>query len=180
MYGVLVMEMQRDLIAEDGSLYMGEMARAIIPTIQKLLNIARGKGVPVVYANLHEIKDDPLTKMFPPHCVPGTTGAEVVDELKPKDEDNVVEIYAPDAFLFSSLERVLRILNIDTVIVVGVSTYTGCLLTAMGALLRGFGVIVTSDCCADMRMESHQAGLNYLKRFVKVLNSDEVIDLLTK
>ena len=62
MYGVMVLDMQKDLLTEEGSVYMGETSRAIIPRIQKLLDIAREKGIPVVYANLHEIECDPLTK----------------------------------------------------------------------------------------------------------------------
>ena len=175
---VLVIEMQNEFVTEGFPFYIGEMAKTMMLPLQKLLDAARHRKVPVVYCNMVPIKEDALFKKFPTHVVPGTPGAEVADEIKPKDEDYIVPIYAMDAFLHSTLERVLRNLGADTVIIAGETTEVGCLITAMGAFQRGLDVVLVSDCCASWNEEKHQMGLKYLKPFTKVLKSAEVIDLL--
>lgn len=182
MYGILVIEMQKDWILEGSVLDKGEMVRAIIPRIQRLLDVARERKVPVIYCNLCLFKqaDDPLAKRFPPHGVPGTPGAEVVDELKPKEEDYIINMHRFDAFLYSDLEFVLKVAGVDTLIISGVTTQLSCLSTAMHALQMGFNVIMASDCCAAEDEQRHQMGLNYLKPFVKIITADEVLKLLQK
>lgn len=179
MYAVLVMEMQKDIVLEGGPAEVGEMGRTTVLKIQKFLDAARESKVPIIYANLCSIPGDPLFKKWPrAHCVPGTTGIEVVDELKPKAGDYVVDIYAMDAFLRTDLEHILRASGVTTLIMTGLTTDASCLLTAMEAFQRWFDVVMVSDCCASWNEERHQRGLNYLKPFTKILHSDEVIKLL--
>jgi isochorismate hydrolase len=92
----------------------------------------------------------------------------------------VVNKYRLNAFLFSDLEHVLRVLSIDTLIITGVVTNGGCLLTAMDAFQRGFEVIMVSDCCAARSEESHLMGLNYLKPFAKILTANEALKLFER
>ncbi len=179
MYAVLVLEMQKDTISKGGAVDMGERGRAIVPNIQRLIDAARERKVPIIYGNLCCIPSDPLVKKFPiAHCVIGTAGSEVIEELKPEAGDYLVNTYAIDAFLHTSLEHILRALGIATVIVTGTSTDGSCLLTAMGAFQRSFNVVVVSDGCVTYNDERQQAALKYLKPFTKILNSDEVIKLL--
>ncbi len=179
MYGILVLEMQNDMVLENSPVNIGEMSRAIVPNIQRLLTIARANDTPVVYANLTCIPGDPLFQRYPAaHCIPGTSGVEVIAELKPQEEDYVVPIYRMDAFIHTGLEHILRALDITTLLVTGNTTEVSCLLTAMGAFQRGFDVIVVTDCCASWNEERHQLGLNYLKLFAKLipqLTLDETI-----
>jgi nicotinamidase-related amidase len=55
MRGVLVLDMQNDCIPKGAPAEVGEMARAIIPMLQKFLNAAREKGVPVIYELISEV-----------------------------------------------------------------------------------------------------------------------------
>ena len=181
MYAVLVLEMQKDFLAEGFPFFVGEMAKAIIPPLQRLLDAARERKVPVVYCNMVPIKNDVLFKKAPLHFLPGTPGAEVVDEIKPKEEDYIVPVYSMDAFLHSTLERVLRNLDVNTVIITGELTDVGCLITAMESFARGFEVILVPDCCVAKTEEKHQLILTYFKDkpyFVKLLQADEVIGQL--
>jgi nicotinamidase-related amidase len=179
MYAVLVLEMQKDTVSEGGAVEMGERGRTIVPNIQRLIDAARERKVPIIYGNLCCIPSDSLVKKFPiAHCVIGTPGTDVIEELKPEAGDYLMNTYAIDAFIHTSLEHVLRALGIATVIVTGITTDGSCLLTAMGAFQRSFNVVLVSDGCVTYNEERQQAALKYLKPFVKILNSDEVIKLL--
>lgn len=181
MHAVLVSEMQNDIVGKGGPLEHPGVAEAIVPGIQKLLQVARKWGVPVIYSQLSHIKGDPLFEWAPPHCIPGTWGIEVIDALKPEEGDFMVSVYRMDQFLFSTLEYTLSMLKVDTLIITGINTDTACLLTAMSAFQRGFDVILVTDCCGAWNEEKHQMGLNYLrpfKDFVEQLSLEETIDRL--
>ena len=179
MHAVLILEMQKDFILEGSVLDLGEVGRAMIPRIKKLLDVAREKEAPVIYGNMCFVAEDALFKILPlRYCIPGTAGCEVVDELKPRDGDHIVNICRMNAFLYSNLEYLLRVLGVDTLIITGQSTNTGCLLTAMEAFQRGFKVIIASDGCATYKEEKHRAALEYLRPYVQILTIDEIIDLL--
>ena len=178
MHAVLILEMQKDLILEGSVVDVGEMGRAMIPRIKKLLDVARERKVPLIYGNIYFVAQDPLFKPRPPHCVLGTPGAEVVDELKPRDGDHIVNIYRMNAFLYSNLEYLLRVLGVATLIITGISTNGGCLLTAMEAFQRGFKVIIASNGCATYKEEKHRVALEYLRPYAQILTIEEIIDLL--
>ena len=180
MNGIVVLEMQNDFYDPESFIFVGEMAKAMIPNIQKLIKAARGMKVPLIYCNNTYIKDDYLYGKTPLHCFPGTAQYEIIDEVKPEEEDHIIPVYAMDAFLNSLLERILRSLKISRLFITGLSTDIGCLLTAMGAFQRGFEVYLISDCCATRSEEKHQMALNYLKPFTKVVTADEAIEKLTK
>ena len=66
--------------------------RAIIPTLQMLLFHYCDQGIPVVYINeAHRPDyDDVEFKKRGVHCIAGSWGADVIDELKPEPGDHVV------------------------------------------------------------------------------------------
>ncbi len=176
--------MQKDLVPENSVLGVGKPAEAIIPKIQRITGVAREKGIPIIYICLSLLQKDPLLKRynFPPHCITGTEGAEVIDELRPMKEDVIVPIPRADAFLHSNLEYTLKALDVDTIVITGITTDVPCLMLAMNAPQRGFNVILVSDACATYIEERHKLVIELLKkfRFVKVLTTEEVLEQLKR
>ncbi len=80
MNGIVVLEMQNEFYDPESFIFVGEMAKAMIPNIQKLIKAARGMKVPLIYCNNTYIKDDYLYGKTPPHCFPGTEQYEIIDE----------------------------------------------------------------------------------------------------
>lgn len=76
---------------------------------------------------------------------PGQAGAEFQPALNPLDHEHVVEKNVPDAFTHTALERWLRVRNIDTLVLVGVSTNNSVESTARSAGNLGFRTFVASD-----------------------------------
>ena len=56
----------------------------------------------------------------------------------------------------SSLERLLRSLDIDTVLVAGTNTNVCCEATARDAMMLDFKVVMVSDCCAALSDDEHR------------------------
>ncbi|NOZ55261.1 MAG: isochorismatase family protein, partial [Calditrichaeota bacterium] len=71
---LLVIDMLKDFIYDDGALTCGKPAQDIVPYIQELLADFRQAGDKVIYLADAHSPDDPEFEMFPPHCIAGTRG----------------------------------------------------------------------------------------------------------
>src|SRR5215475_13423277 len=70
---------QRDFMLPGGKLYVPG-AEKLLPNLRRLTDAARqGRALLVSHGCFHSA-DDPEFKIFPPHCVKGTEGAEFVPE----------------------------------------------------------------------------------------------------
>src|ERR1700721_2856685 len=70
---------QRDFMLPGGKLYVPG-AEKLLPNIRRLTDAARGGKVFLVSHGCFHAPNDPEFKIFPPHCVKGTAGAELVPE----------------------------------------------------------------------------------------------------
>lgn len=70
---------QVDFILPHGKLYV-KGAEKLLPNIRRLTDAAREEKVFLVSHGCFHSPDDPEFKIFPPHCVRGTPGAEFVPE----------------------------------------------------------------------------------------------------
>ena len=156
---VIVVDMQKDNV--------GRFCQGIIPNIKFLIEKAREKGIPIIYACDSRYREDSLFKRvgMPPHTIRGTEGAKVIEELSPKATDVVVEKRMLSAFFGSDLDFTLREKEVKTLIVTGIRT-EGCVLkTVLDAFELGYEVIVPPDCCASPMPEAHEFILRYLQGF---------------
>jgi ureidoacrylate peracid hydrolase len=81
----------------------------------------------------------------------------------------------------SGLERLLRSLDIDTVLVAGTKTNICCEATARDAMMLDFKVVMVSDCCAALSDDEHRAALeNMIQQFGDVMTGDEVLERLRR
>lgn len=161
---VLVIDMLNDFVKEGGALRV-ERAERIVPKLRSLLEWARQKGIPVIYACDAHIKGvDRELELWGEHAIKGTWGAQVIEELKPREGDYVVEKRRYSAFFATDLDLLLRELNVDTLILTGLVTNVCVQHTAADAYFRGYRLVVVSDCCEALTAEDHEAALEYMRR----------------
>ena len=72
-------DMQRDFVLPGGRLYVPG-AEKLLPNTRRLTDAARHGQVFLVSSGDFHAPDDPEFKVFPPHCVKGTSGSELVPE----------------------------------------------------------------------------------------------------
>jgi nicotinamidase/pyrazinamidase len=70
---------QTDFMLPGGKLYVPG-AEKLLPNIRRLTNAAKEDRVFLVSHGCFHAPNDPEFKIFPPHCVKGTAGAELVPE----------------------------------------------------------------------------------------------------
>ena len=72
---------QADFMLPGGKLYVPG-AEKRIPNMRRLLHSAASTGIFVISSTDQHAPNDPEFARFPPHCVKGTSGAEILPELK--------------------------------------------------------------------------------------------------
>mgnify|MGYP001570023281 FL=1 len=164
---LLIIDMLDDFVLPGAPLEVPD-TRKIIPNIGREIIKARGAGYPVVYVCDSHAPDDREFQIWPRHCVKGTKGAQVVDELEPEPKDIVVEKTTYSGFFNTRLEEVLRSLGVTDLIITGCVTNICILFTASDAVLRGYNVTVPKDCVAGLNKEDHEFGLRQMEKVLKV------------
>ncbi|MGQ9619204.1 MAG: cysteine hydrolase family protein [Candidatus Aminicenantia bacterium] len=166
---LLIIDMLNDFVKEGAPLEVPD-TRKIIPFIKKEIEEARNKGTFVIYVcDAHDPDDIEFKKYgWPPHAIKGTEGAQVVEELKPREGDIIVEKKTYSGFYKTELEEILRKLGVDTVRMTGCVTHICILFTASDASLRNFNVVVLKDGIAGISKEDHEAGLRIMQNVVGV------------
>jgi nicotinamidase-related amidase len=141
---VLVIDMQNDFVHEKGSLRVPS-ATSTVPKIKNLLSRARNSGVLVIYTKDTHYENDPEYRIWGVHVKKNTWGWEIIDELRPTENDIVIEKTRYDAFYGTPLDDILRTNDIKTLVVVGTVANICVLQTVASAAMRWYRVVVPID-----------------------------------
>jgi nicotinamidase-related amidase len=159
---VIVVDMINDFVA---GIFKSDRAARIIPNISALLEHARKAKVLVIYAtDAHLPEIDPEFDVWGRHAEAGSWGAEVIDELTPKEGDFRVIKRKYSAFQGTDLDQLLRELKVDTVILTGVVTDICIQHTAADAFFRGYKVVVPKDCVEAVDEATQEASVKFIER----------------
>lgn len=141
-----------------------DMSDAVSATV-RLLAVARGAGLPVVFTT---IAYDPaqrdtliwLQKATGMRALEtGSRLVEIDDRLDPRPEEHLVVKTGASAFFGTALSSYLTASGVDTLVVVGATT-SGCVrATVVDAVQYGYPVLVPRECVADRAQAPHEANL---------------------
>lgn len=164
MKALLIIDMLNDFVKPEGVLYCGEKAEKIIPEIIKLKREFKEKKFPIIYlCDSHTFEDEEFS-LFPPHCIKGTPGAQVVEELTPEKEDFIVYKTKFSGFYLTDLEKILKELKVKELYLTGLCTSICVMDTAKDAFYRGFKVVIPVKAVADFDERFHQFALERMKK----------------
>ena len=151
---------QLDFLYPSGALYVPGAER-VVPAIARLNRHAAAHSVSVISTTDAHAENDPEFRVWPPHCIAGTTGqhkaeATLLDRRivipnrpYPLDLDGaqqiVVEKQHVDVFTAPNLQRIVDLLGADRYVVYGVVTEICVLFAARGLLKSGKRVVVVTD-----------------------------------
>ncbi len=134
-------------------------SRALARRIARLAARARAAHVPVVYVNDNFGRWRSDWRQVIEVCLAESSpGREMAARLQPHPEDYFVLKPRHSGFYSTTLDLLLRDLDVGTVVLAGVATDVCILFTANDAYMRGYRVIVPSDCvAAESRSRSTDA-----------------------
>ncbi len=167
---LLIIDMLNDFVLKGAPLEVPR-ARAIVGNIKKQVNKARRGKIPIIYCCDSHSRNDREFGLWPPHAVRGTRGAEIVDELKPRERDVIINKRTYSGFHRTTLDRTLKGLGARHLILTGVVTNICILYTAADAYMRGYEVSVPEDCVAALRAEDHRFALRQIREILKPCKS---------
>lgn len=183
---LLVIDMQNSFIAP-GAVFEAPKGREIIPNIDRLVPAARDVGCPVIWTqsdhsppggglilDRHPVirattelwAGDPTFDLFP----------EMVQPLA--DEHRVVK-HKYDAFHDTDLDRALRNLGRDTVVITGVATEICCESTARAAFFHDYKVVFVADATGAFDPDIQDATCERMNAmFARAMATAEVLAAL--
>ncbi|MDG6904499.1 MAG: cysteine hydrolase [Nitrososphaerota archaeon] len=138
-------------------------AARIVPATKRILSAARRAKVPVIYVCDAHLPSDPEIKLWGAHAMKGTPGARVIDELRPKKGDYVLEKRVYSSFHDTGLDLLLMTLKVDTVVIVGLYSDICVRHSAADAFYRGYKIIIPRDCVESLVEGENERQLEYMK-----------------
>lgn len=171
---LIVVDMQNDFVDEKGALN-SSAARAIVPFVRQRVQKALQAGDEVVFTLDTHPEDDAEFAKFPPHCLRGSWGQELIPELQELLGDEVADqVYFLEknrysAFYQTDLEEYLglacnnRRKSVDEVELVGVCTNICCYFTAEELANRDVRTKVYVQGVASFDQEAHRFALGQMQ-----------------
>jgi nicotinamidase-related amidase len=173
---LIIGDMQNDFVTESGTLVVPG-AEATIPAIRNLLEQARESGMRVVFIQDTHHDGDPEWEIWGEHCREGSWGWQVVDGLAPREDEATIRKPRYDAFYATGLEHMLRLWDVDTLIICGTVANICVHYTASSAAMRWFDVIVPSDCISSFNDFDMEASLSQTATLLGEVTSSETIHI---
>lgn len=173
------------------------LSRAIVPAINRLaegVRAAGGRVIWVTHANMGAGEKSDWSGFFDRFVAdevrartiaslsPGGEGQTLWPELRSEPGDLHIQKNRYSALIpgASPLERLLRSLAIDTLLITGTKTNVCCESTARDAMMMDFKVVMIEDATAALSDEEHRAALeNIIQQFGDVMTVDEAIARLS-
>ena len=156
-----------------------------IKNAQKVLTLARGRGMLIVFVNIGwrpGFPELPENQYYPllqgvkdeNKGIIGTWEVDVIDALKPSKNELIVINYGSDSFEGTDLDRILRANNIGHIFVSGQCIEHVVATTIKRAANMGYNAILIKDATSGFTDSNYAAMLDILPLYAKVISSDQL------
>ena len=162
--------------------YLYERIRdVVIPNGQRLIAACRKAGLEIIYTTIECLTRDgrdrsldyKVSGIFVPR---GSWQAEVIDELRPEEDDIVIPKTSSSVFNSTNCEYVLRNLGIEYLVVMGILT-DQCVESAVrDGCDRGFLMTLVDDACATHSAHRHREALHGFRGYCRIRTTGELIE----
>lgn len=163
---LLVIDMLRDFLHPAGALYCGDQAAAIIPRVRDVLERHRREGSVIVFVADRHQPDDKEFALFPPHCVAGSPGADLLEGFAVGPGEHFVAKHRYSALFGTDLEAILRREGVDEIHLTGVCTSICVMETCSDLRNRDLDVVVHAEAVADFDQQAHAFALKRMQNIL--------------
>ncbi len=143
--GLIIVDVQNDYF-EGGSMTLSGMDEAAA-NCRQLLDSFRRRRAPLFHIQ-HLAQREGAT-----FFVPGTTGCEIHDSVKPDSGETVIVKHFPSAFRDTDLADRLASAEVEEVVICGAMSHMCIDSTVRAAFDLGFRCIVAADACTTRDLE---------------------------
>ncbi len=177
---LLIVDFVVAYLLKDSPLYAG--VEDALASNERVLREARAAGIPIIFTNVSFqaggkdgglfYKKVPALKCFDA----GSPLGAFPDTLQPHDGELVITKQYASAFFGTTLASTLTAIQVDTLLITGLST-SGCVrASALDALQHGFAPFVIREACGDRHPAPHEANLFDLQaKYAEVISEAEAV-----
>lgn len=141
-----------------------------VPAMSKNLGAlkrrAKSAAIPVIYVNDNFGRWRSDFRRQVEHCAKGKA-RELVERLRPEEDDYFVLKPKHSGFFSSTLETLLRYLGAKELIITGIAGTYCVLFTANDAYMRDYKLRVPRDCCISNTREENDQALDLMEKYLR-------------
>ena len=189
---LLIIDLQNDYAKRNGRLLYPQLVGNLV----RIVEAARRAGILVLYIQdtvlRNRLSDSPAwirhymlgeSKKDPARIgtggLDGTKGQEIIDEIRPQENEIIVKKFRSSAFVGTGLDLILRSNNIKTTVITGVHTEK-CVESTCRDASNEYFVVLIADCVDSDRKELHDACMKIMRDRYDVLTSAQVLKAWTR
>jgi len=186
---LVLIHMQHAICDPEGAVARVGHAKAahesgILPRQQALLSAFRDRNLPVIYVNAvtdtSKLGAAPVLGRFWSTVtgginMPHSKDVEVISEVAPRPGEPVIGNFPFSMFANNDLDKMLKDLNVQTLVLAGVATDMAVLASCWQAADLLYNVVVPSDASTGANYASQEAAMKMIAAIAMVTPTDDVI-----
>ena len=168
--------------SENYDYYFSRVEDLLIPNIQKVQAACREKGIEVIFVRIASLVNDcrdvsPIHKRLNLLAPAKSKEAEILEEIKPLENELVVTKGCSGVFNGTNLDQILANMGLKTLIFSGVATNYCVETSVRDAGDRDYNVIMLHDACAGFTERQDQMAFEVLNEtYAKVKSTGDVLE----
>jgi maleamate amidohydrolase len=167
--------------------------RPVLEAWVRVIDAARGAGIPVIYTTPVSRADGADVVMLPTdlsaetgvppltNTVEGTEDAGFPDEIAPRADDYVFLKRRPSAFYGTGVAELLHMLRRNTIIIGGGATNRGVETSVREAFSMDLAAVVVRECCWGGDEAAHLYSLDKaMKMYARIRTLEQAVAMLQR
>jgi ureidoacrylate peracid hydrolase len=186
---LIVIDMQNGFLQDEGfmvkvGLDISDLKKTVDP-VRRVIKSCRSANIPVIYTRYvvrPDYKDAGLLGVKLPAAkemkalAAGSWDAALDERMEPQPDDFILDKARCSSFYNTNLEVILNGLNVDTLVICGVTTEMCVDTTVADAFARDFNVFLVKDAVAASDFGRHEAALKIAEFMFATLCTTEEIE----
>jgi isochorismate hydrolase len=173
------------LLVIDMQSHFRELAQPVLDNVISIINVCRATGVKIFFTRHGHrdpaIQDNMLSTWWGDLIEYGSDHWMLLEELRADQSETIIEKDRYSAFLGTELDNQLRNLNVEDIVICGVTTNCCCETTARDAFMHDFRVFFVADATGARNEELQLASLkNLAYGFAYVVNTKFICQMLQR
>jgi ureidoacrylate peracid hydrolase len=165
---------------EKHGFFMREMEQRVVPNMQRLQAGCRRTGIEIMYTLIRNLtrngRDRSLDyKITGFNVPPDSWDGQVIDPLKPGNDEMVIPKTSSNVFMSTNIDYVLRNLGTRYLVISGVVTDQCVEGAVRDACDLGYLVTLITDACATGSQERHDNSLRAIRGYCRQRTVDEFL-----